>query len=97
MTAYDLLTISIITCAVSWLVFSAWYTIRAKWWKKAMGWNTIGASLLITLLVGRIALIRITDDSWDFTGLGIGIYFIGTALAVQRLVFLEKAQREKND
>lgn len=88
------LTFSIVLCAVAWLTFVIWYTLRAKWWKKSLGWNTFGVSAFLVLLVGRLALIRLTGDEWDFVASGVVVYLLGTGLAVQRIIYMERAQRE---
>lgn len=89
-----LLTASVTLCAVAWLTFVVWYTIRAQWWRKPLGRNTFGVSLLVTLVVGRLAVIRLTGADWDTALSGIIIYAGGTLLAVQRIYHMEKAQRE---
>lgn len=95
MTSQFLLSLSISAATLSWLTFLVWYTVRAKWWKHSVGRNTFGVSLVLFLILLRLTLLRITPDSTgDGVIFGILIYTATAILGVQRVAFMEKAQRE---
>lgn len=89
------LTIALFAGAAVWLAFSAWYMIRATWWKSAFGWNTLGVSLALTVILTRLAVLYLVPSvtaDLKFTGL---LFYVAIAiLGAQRLVLLEKAQRQ---
>lgn len=94
MSAQFLLTASILIATASWATFLVWYSVRAKWWKHSVGWNTFGVSLMLFLILLRLSILRAHPTANDGALPGIVIYTMTAALAVQRVVFMEKAQRE---
>jgi hypothetical protein len=88
------LNIVITISFATWLGFITWYSIRAKWWKSSVGRNTFAVSLMLTVLLLRATILRwfpahVQHDFW-----GIIIYAFVTALGIQRIRFVEYAQRE---
>ncbi len=88
-----MLTISVVLAALSWGVFLAWFSLRAKWWKSQIGRNTFGVSAVLFAVLLRIALVRVWPEFTDWTPLGVVIYLAAAAFAIQRIVFMERAQR----
>lgn len=95
MTAEFALTASIWLATASWATFLMWYSVRAKWWKHSVGWNTFGVSLMLFLILLRLSILRAHPSTNDGAVLGIVVYSMTAVLGVQRVVFMEKAQRAK--
>lgn len=92
------LTIALTTAAIVWLSFSVWYITRARWWKGPFGWNTLGVSLLLTIIFGRLALLvyephLVADIRWT----GLTLYILASGFGLHRIYLLEKAQRSSTD
>lgn len=81
--------------AAVWLVFLIWYTVRAQWWKVAVGRNTFGVSLVVFLVALRAALLHWVPNLREYGITGIIVYGAVAALGIQRILQLEKAQRNK--
>lgn len=73
--------------AIVWFAFLIWYTVRAQWWRVPVGRNTFGVSAVLFL----VSLLHWFPN--DITG--IIVYGAVAALGIQRIVQLEKAQRNK--
>lgn len=72
---------TVIATAV-WTAFLVWYTVRARWWVRAFGWNTALTSLALVLVVCY------PGNPWVLA-------FVAAA-GVWRIIILERAQREGN-
>ena len=80
--------------ALAWFGFIAWYSIRAKWWKTPIGRNTFGVSAVLCIVLLRIAVLLWFPDLKQSKTIGAIIYTGAAILGAQRIVFVEKAQRE---
>ena len=89
-----LLTIAITVAWIVWSAFLVWYSIRAKWWKSAIGRNTFGVSLILTVILFRAAALRWFPELAQSEVWGVLIYTIAAGFGVQRILFVEDAQRE---
>ncbi len=89
-----LLTIAITVAWAVWFAFLVWYSIRAKWWKIELGRNIFGVSLILMVILLRLAVIRWFPEHAQHDFWGVIIYSIAAALGVQRIRFVERAQRE---
>lgn len=89
-----LLTIAITVAWAVWFSMLVWYSIRAKWWKSSIGRNTFGVSLILMVILLRLAVIRWFPEHVQHDFWGVLIYSVAAAFGVQRIVFVEKAQRE---
>lgn len=80
--------------AIAWGAFAIWYMIRARWWEGAYGWNTLGTSLVLTVIFGRLALLVYAPGlRADLQWTGLTLYTLAIALGAHRIYLLEKAQR----
>lgn len=91
-----LLTLTITAATLSWFSFIVWYSIRAKWWKSLLGRNTFAVSLVLFAILLRLTVLRWWPTAHEHDFWGIVIYVLATLLAIQRIWFVEKSQREAN-
>lgn len=89
-----ILTVVMTTAALVWFAFLGWYTIRAKWWRLPVGRNTFGVSLVLFLILLRATVLRWFPEFQQHDVAGIIVYGLAVALGIQRLIYMEKAQRE---
>lgn len=93
-----LLIIGSTLAGLAWTTFVVWYWLRARWWKVAIGRNTMWLSMLLAITFDRLALVTwlvhtgTKSSSWQIYS-GVMTYLIATALAVQKTYQMEKAQR----
>jgi hypothetical protein len=92
------LTISACLAAASWTSLIVWYSIRAKWWKTHVGQNTMGVSVVLTLLLIRLSVLLATPPYtpqrfWE-TVFGVTFYLALAFLGLQRVYFVEQSQRQ---
>lgn len=81
-------------CAVgTWGLFCIWYTIRAKWWRKSLGRNIFGVSLVLFLVLLRGLLNRTVAGFHENIWLSGIVLLAATAYGLQRLIQMERAQR----
>lgn len=91
------LTVALVVAALVWLSFSIWYMVRARWWKTAFGWNTLGVSLALTVILTRLAvLVAYPEVRGDLRVTGLGLYIALALLGSHRLYLLERAQRKQS-
>lgn len=88
------MTVAVCLSALAWLAFVVWYTLRAKWWRLAVGWNTFGVSLVMFVVLLRLSVLRLHPGFEDPVPSGILVYSLTLVLAIQRIVFMENAQRK---
>lgn len=91
-----MMTLVVTLAALAWLTFVVWYTVRAKWWKSPVGRNTFGVSAVLFIILLRIAVIRWWPHLQQHDIAGTLVYSVAFVFGVQRIWFMEKAQREVN-
>ena len=92
------LTVSLFLAAVMWLLFSGWYLVRATWWKSPFGWNTIGVSLVLTVIYTRLAFLYMVPTlKADLLFTGLVLYVASAVLGAHRIFLLERAQRNAQE
>lgn len=91
-----IMTLAVTLAALAWLTFIVWYSIRAKWWKNPVGRNTFGVSTVLFVILARITLLRWFPHLQQHDIPGIIVYSVAALFGVQRIWFMEKAQREIN-
>lgn len=80
--------------ALAWLTFIVWYTVRAKWWKNSYGRNAVEVSVLIFIILARIAVVSHFPNVKQSESLGAIIYTAAALFAIHRIALMEQAQRE---
>lgn len=88
------LTVAIWAATMTWGAFLVWYTIRAKWWKHTIGQNTFGVSVVLFVLLARLALDRVNLATEATDTIGVFLYGAAALFGVQRIFFVERAQRD---
>lgn len=80
---------------LSWLSVVVIYQTRAKWWRSAVGVNTMGISLTLTLVLLRLTLLHlgVVFDAWGNIAFGMGAFLTLGAFGVQRAYLINKAQK----
>lgn len=94
-----LLAVSITLAAAVWLTFCVWYTVRASWWKGPIGRNQFGVAAVLAVILIRLAIVTwlsLTPGVLWLTIVGLIAYTLAAAYGIQRTVFMERAQREKD-
>lgn len=94
MSAEGTVTVLVALAAAIWLSFLVWYTVRASWWKKPLGRNTFGVSFILFVILVRDTAVHLNPSLHRYAWVGIVVYSVAALLGVQRLVAMEKAQRE---
>lgn len=89
-----LLTIAITLALASWVAFLGWYSLRAKWWRSPVGRNTFNVSLVLMVILLRLAVLRWFPTHHQHDIWGILIYLWAAVLGGQRIRFVERAQRD---
>lgn len=81
---------------LSWVTVVVIYQTRAKWWKSAVGINTMGISLTLSLVLLRLALLQlgVVFDAWGNIAFGIGAYLALGVFGAQRVYLINEAQKE---
>lgn len=88
------LTIALMSASAVWLTFSVWYITRAKWWRTAFGWNTLGVSLIMTIIFTRLAVLYLHPSfKADLQATGLTLYILAAIFGAHRIYLLERAQR----
>lgn len=77
----------------AWAVFALWYALRARWWEQPEGRNVMGVAVAITALLLLVSLARVAPDWAGRPIAQLAVYGGLIALAIQRTVQLERAQR----
>lgn len=77
-----------------WLVFLAWYMIRAKWWRSPEGRNVWQVALALTIALGMVVASYTWPDYSIRPIVVLGVYLYLAALGVQRTIQLERNQRQ---
>lgn len=77
-----------------WFCFLVWYTVRAKWWKVGVGRNTFGVSLVLFLVLLRATLLQWVPDLRQYNVAAYVVFSLALVLGIQRLIYVEKAQRK---
>ena len=81
--------------ALTWLAFIVYYWIRATWWRGPLGRNTMFVSMALFLVLFRITILNFFPNLQPNIPLGVIFYGALGWLAIQRIVFAEKSQREQ--
>jgi hypothetical protein len=85
----------VVTCsAVVWLGFLVSYSVHAKWWRNPVGRNAFGVSLILFLILMRIALVRHFPDLQEHMIGAVIIYGLAGAYGIQRWRQMRKAQKD---
>lgn len=81
----------------AWVVFVAWYWIRARWWESRTGQNVMGVALGIAALLLMIAAQRLWPDYEIRPLVQTFVYGGLAALAIQRTWQMEHEQRRHHN
>lgn len=90
------LTITLIAAASAWFLFLVFYTVIAKWWKHPIGRNTFSVSLVLFLILFRLASVRIWPNLQQRDGVGIVVYGLAGIYAIRRGYLAWHAQYRQN-
>lgn len=79
---------------VAWIVVVIEYQTRAKWWKGAVGVNTMGISLALALVLVRLSLLQlgVVFDAWGNIAFGMGAYLSLATFGFHRAYLIKVAQ-----
>lgn len=80
--------------ALMWLSFIVWYTVRAKWWHNPYGRNAMAVSVVLFVILTRIALISHYPELRQYDVMGGFWYSVAGLAAVWRIVLMERAQAD---
>lgn len=90
------LTVAIPTfiAAASWIAVVIWYHTRAKWWKHAIGRNTMLVSATIAWVFVRLSFRHINPEmTWTYETSGLITYLVASYAGLRRIYLIEKSQR----
>ena len=87
------IAIPTIAAALVWIGATAYYWLRAKWWKSPEGRNAEAISLIMALLLTRLSLIHLLPDYVDHSITGFIVYTLAAMVGAWRIGLIEKAQR----
>lgn len=90
----DALTISATFAAATWVLWTIWYTVRARWWKTGIGFNTFLVSAVLAVVLSRIAWARLDIGFKEQAWIGTTVYVLAGLAAIARYLLFKKAQRE---
>jgi hypothetical protein len=81
---------------LSWLVFLATYSLRAKWWRSPEGRNVWGVAAALTWALGIIVAAYLWPD-YDIRDWLVPVTYVAlAALGVQRTVQMLRRQRQQH-
>lgn len=87
---------ALIYAALAWTGFSAWYMLRAKWWRTPFGWNTLGVSITLSAIFTLFTLMMAFPSfKVDLRAVGLGFYILIGLLGTHRIILLEREQRRQ--
>lgn len=87
-------TILMYAALTAWLVFVAWYWIRARWWESPTGRNVMGVAMGVASLLALIAANRTWPDYWLRPAFQTLVYGALIILGIQRTWQMEREQRK---
>lgn len=82
---------------IAWLAVVIEYQVRAKWWKGAVGWNTMGISLTLAGTLIRLSLLQagVVFSPVGNVIFGLAVYLGLAFFGFQRWYLIRQSQKRK--
>lgn len=82
---------------LAWVGVVIEYQTRAKWWKSAIGWNTMGISFTLAGTLVRLSLLQagVVFSPVGNVVFGLGVYLGLAFFGFQRWYLIRQSQKRK--